>query len=495
MTKPSRTQYSPPVSIIGTGASTAVGFTAATTAASVTAGINRITQHPYMVDSRGEPFITVHAQYLPILINALERCWELGLSAASEAIEVIASVPADMEEIPVIIGLPGTRPGFTDKMAGEIAARFEKLTHPFCRLSPVETVRGGHAAGLSALEKGCGIISEGHAPLCLVGGIDSWINPDDLEHLDLQGMLHSNANPWGMVPGEGAGFCLLASEKTLETLDIPSLATIPAISTAMEENLINTDTVCTGEGLSRAVSLAAGEGAPPDSGIIDRIICDLNGLRYRADEFGFALVKNGKLFKAPTSNGPVPINYPNIAFSKDLVKSTTTVLADGGHMCGNKGSEFYKSIGDEPGSVGGVTSGTHLAEATWITYSHDVFMEGKNVCRLADKMLMNHGNTACLTGVKQKNFSSDPLHNMLCNILCEVIEKKKEFEKDLKNKGKKFKFSKEAEKLAKGKYSDELAKHGLNQGVDHNFGQFVVGSVPPIPGSSCAIQGMPRPWS
>lgn len=299
MTNATRKKYSPPVSIIGTGASTAVGYSAPTTAASVRAGINRIAQHPYMLDSHGDAFITAHAQYLPILINCLERCWELGLSAANEAMGVIGSPPADIKKIPVIIGLPGIRPGFTEKMAGEIAARFERFTHPFCQLSPVETIRGGHSAGLTALEKGCDIISRGHAPLCLVGGIDSWINPDDLEWLDYQGMLHSSSNPWGMVPGEGAGFCLLASEKTIEALDIPGLAKIPASSTAREKNLINTDRVCTGEGLSHAVSLAAGESAPLEFGEIDQIICDLNGLRYRADEFGFAFVKNGKLFKAP----------------------------------------------------------------------------------------------------------------------------------------------------------------------------------------------------
>jgi N-acetylmuramoyl-L-alanine amidase len=39
--------------------------------------------------------------------------------------------------------------------------------------------------------------------------------------------------------------------------------------------------------------------------------------------------------------------------------------------------------------------------ATWLTYSFDVKFEGKGVCRLSDKMLMNHMNTACLSGVIQ----------------------------------------------------------------------------------------------
>lgn len=157
------------------------------------------------------------------------------------------------------------------------------------------------------------------------------------------------------------------------------------------------------------------------------------------DSGGIAKATLPDVCLTPTSSGPVPINYPNIAFSKDLVKGTTTVFADGGHMCANKGSEFYKSIGDEAGSVGGVVSGTHLAEATWITYSPDVFMEGRNACRLADKMLMNHGNTACLAGVLNPELAAEPTApelQTLCNMMCDIKDlpgpKQKLIEKELK---------------------------------------------------------------
>lgn len=292
-------KYTPPVSILKTGACTPVGYCAPTTAASVKAGINRIARHPFMVDSRGNGFITAHAQYLPVLMDCIERFWELGGAAANEALEVIGAPLVGMEKMPVIIGLPAIRPGFTEKMAREIEARFKNLIHPFCQLAPVETILGGHSAGLMALERGCDIISKGRAPLCLAGGMDSRINPDDLEWLDVQGMLHSSSNPWGFVPGEGAGFCLLASEKLMEVSDLPAVAKILAGATVLENNRINTNTVCTGEGLARAISLVSRQSDPPGSGKIDQIICDLNGLRYRADEFGFALVKNARRFKAP----------------------------------------------------------------------------------------------------------------------------------------------------------------------------------------------------
>lgn len=106
--------------------------------------------------------------------------------------------------------------------------------------------------------------------------------------------------------------------------------------------------------------------------------------------------------------GPVPIPYPNIAMSSDLMKGTSTVKADGGNMCAISGSEFCKSTGDEPGSVGGVMSNVFIKEATWITYSFDVKFEGKGACRLTDKMFHNHQNTVNMAGELQMPLLSLP---------------------------------------------------------------------------------------
>jgi hypothetical protein len=88
--------------------------------------------------------------------------------------------------------------------------------------------------------------------------------------------------------------------------------------------------------------------------------------------------------KTPSPGGPVPVPYPNVAFSSDLANGSTTVKADGGKMIAVKGSEFRRSTGDEPGTAGGVKSNTFAKEATWLTYSFDVKIDGRNACRLTD---------------------------------------------------------------------------------------------------------------
>lgn len=122
--------------------------------------------------------------------------------------------------------------------------------------------------------------------------------------------------------------------------------------------------------------------------------------------------------KTPTGAGPAPIPYPNVSFSKFLANGTRTVLVDGGNMAANKGSEFSRSQGDEPGTLGGVKSGVNMDKATWLSWSTNVKMEGRNACRHTDKMLMNRGNTASLGGFVNRPAGPDDIIYMLCELAC-----------------------------------------------------------------------------
>lgn len=136
---------------------------------------------------------------------------------------------------------------------------------------------------------------------------------------------------------------------------------------------------------------------------------------------GIAIATIPDVCKTPSPGGPVPIPYPNIARSGMLSKGSKKVKADGGNMVAIKGSEFSMSNGDEAGVAGGVKSSTNMKEAKWILYSFDVKIEGKNACRLTDKMTMNHENTVCLGGFLQE-FLSGPKGPTECAKLLERIK-------------------------------------------------------------------------
>jgi uncharacterized Zn-binding protein involved in type VI secretion len=94
----------------------------------------------------------------------------------------------------------------------------------------------------------------------------------------------------------------------------------------------------------------------------------------------------------PSSAGPIPIPYPNLATSQDTAQGSPTVSCDGNPAM-IQGSVFSKSTGDEAGSNGGVVSATTKGAAQFINYSFDVTFDGKPVARLGDLMLGNKGGT------------------------------------------------------------------------------------------------------
>jgi uncharacterized Zn-binding protein involved in type VI secretion len=139
------------------------------------------------------------------------------------------------------------------------------------------------------------------------------------------------------------------------------------------------------------------------------VTVNINGLSaVHQGSDGMATATAPNVCLTPGPSGPVPVPYPNIAMSSDLVGGTTTVTIDGSPAA-IQGSKFVKSTGDQAGSAGGVVSGVFGMEATFISFSPTVMIEGKPACRLTDKMLMNKANTVCMSGEQQCSISAaDP---------------------------------------------------------------------------------------
>lgn len=93
----------------------------------------------------------------------------------------------------------------------------------------------------------------------------------------------------------------------------------------------------------------------------------------------------------PKGKSSVPVPYTNTAKSADLEGGSTTVFIEG-QPAAVKGCCYSVSTGDEPGSDGGVSSGTTSEKAEFISYSFDVKIEGKNACRNSDIMTHNNKN-------------------------------------------------------------------------------------------------------
>jgi 3-oxoacyl-[acyl-carrier-protein] synthase-1 len=329
-----------PVCIVGIGAFTAIGLNAPSTAVAVRAGIANFNEHPYMIDRGGEPYIVAMVPTLEPQLMGTERYIHLALPALNEALAPLTDHRRELvaKNIEVKIGIPEFRPGFPEKLQSRLTEEVGKISTSKCVINKLDFVAKGHAAGLMMLETASQKILKGACEFWLVGGVDSYIDPDTLDWLEDNEQVHNPSNAWGFIPGEAASFCLLCLQSTAKKYNLPVKARLVAISTAFEKNKIKTETVCIGQGLTQAVRECVRQ--LPQGCQIDFAICDQNGEAYRADEFGFMLARlseffiDSSAFLAPAdcwgdvgaASGPLFINLLIPAAEKGYAKGSHTLL-------------------------------------------------------------------------------------------------------------------------------------------------------------------------
>jgi 3-oxoacyl-[acyl-carrier-protein] synthase-1 len=282
-----------PVCIVGVGARTPLGLTWPASAAAARAAIGAIREHPHFVDKTGEPICVAMDAVLSPDLSGIDRLHALALPAIKEALAPLAGLVSVKGPIPLIIGLPEPRPGRPPTIDTDLPVRLDKDL----RSPAVQTMimPNGHSAGLMAMEEAWRRILSGQLEFCVVGGVDSYLEPETLEWLDQEGQLMSAQNRSGFPPGEGAGFCLVAATTAARRHGLEVLAWIIAAATTMEKNLIKSDDICVGNGLSDAIVQVSSALRLPEEKI-NATYCDLNGERYRNEEFAFTVLRTQSAF-------------------------------------------------------------------------------------------------------------------------------------------------------------------------------------------------------
>lgn len=288
-----------PACLVGVGARTPLGLSAPASSAAVRAAIGGVREHPYFVDKAGDPVsVTMDAAVSPDVCG-LERFFALAQPAVEEALAPLIGLGTGNAPIPLYLGLPEPRPGLPKDVASECVRQFGSLPGlPPLRAVAIPT---GHSAGLMALEQACLEIQAGRAQFCLAGGVDTYLEAETLEWLDQERQLMSASNRSGFVPGEGAAFCLVTSTSTARRYDLNRLAWVLSVATTTEQNRIKTDTICIGTGLTAAIQKVSASLTLPQEKI-DFTYCDLNGERYRNEEFTFALLRTQAAFVNAADN-------------------------------------------------------------------------------------------------------------------------------------------------------------------------------------------------
>ena len=284
-----------PVCLVSAGACTAVGLSAAASAAAVRAGISGFQEHPSFVDRLDEPVVCAMPPGAPGEGLAARCAWNLGcaLTDALEALPQKALRGVSMGSF--FIAAPELRPGVPENFAEDVARKV-RAAMPAAPAPVVASL--GHAGGGIALASMFDRLREGEIDWAVIAGIDTYVSRETCAWLDAGRQLHTGYNAWGFVPGESAGGMVLASLPAAQAAGVLPLAVVEGIGVGIEAvPIAATEGVCLGWGLTHAVRAALGR--LPAGAAIDNVYCDHNGQPYRADEMGFLLARTGDRFRDP----------------------------------------------------------------------------------------------------------------------------------------------------------------------------------------------------
>jgi 3-oxoacyl-[acyl-carrier-protein] synthase-1 len=147
---------------------------------------------------------------------------------------------------------------------------------------------GGHAGFADALQTAADMVISGRLDRCVVGAVDSCLDPEFLLAAAVKGLLKTPVNPVGFVPGEAAAFALVERSSDARRASARPLASfacgalVPGAFDRFSEDPPD------GAVLSRAIlNLFT---TRPECGEVGLVIGDLNGDEYRVRNWGNALV-------------------------------------------------------------------------------------------------------------------------------------------------------------------------------------------------------------
>ncbi len=274
------------LAILGCGCVSCVGFTAASTCAAIRAKVSGFTMTGFRDKIKGPTiWAEVPLSPSPLDANPFSRLVSLAEMALVECVETAG---VDRRECPVLLG---TREPFrvgpgVDWSRKALLAETLKSSgvamHPFSRVFPE-----GNASCFAALSHARELLTSGHTKVCIVGGVDSLLNPADMRRFGNAYRLNSDEVAQGFVPGEAAAFLAVTREETAR-----GLAKILGLALTREDDgrTVLSNRFSHGTGLEHAMLAAIRDSGRSEQDVAFRI-SDVNGETYRGLESMLAMFR------------------------------------------------------------------------------------------------------------------------------------------------------------------------------------------------------------
>jgi 3-oxoacyl-[acyl-carrier-protein] synthase I len=287
--------------IVGVGMVTAIGLSAAETAASVRAGTMRFSESSIR-DQRFQPFtlaevledglpaVDEEISRTPGLTSRAIRLLRLGTVALNEC---LSTFPSKTLSPGLVLALPEFQPanpidgpGFIAKFARQIGPKFDA--------SRSFAVDAGRAGSVVAIARAAETIRSGQAAFALAGGIDSYRDLLVLATLDKEKRVKSAVHLDGFIPGEAAAFLLLASASAAAATGLKPIASLSRVAQGIEEGHLYSEQPYRGEGLAATIGQIVQAKIVPSP--FAEVWSSMNGESHWGKEWGVSFLRNKAAF-------------------------------------------------------------------------------------------------------------------------------------------------------------------------------------------------------
>ncbi len=277
--------------ILGAGARSPSGLTALQVTMSARA--RKLAPRPsHMIDKEGEPISMARLASIADDVFGLARFVALGGPALTQAAApwIAAGRSTPGAGIPLFLALPSRkRPGFDPALLHDLLAALEERARVPLDVARSHLITQCRAGGVLAFQRALELLRRDEVPAVLVGGIDSYFDPDLLEHLDRELRLHTPSTENGMIPGEGAAFVLLARRRRASSLE--PLGRVLAAAVEDEPHPYGAAEPCLAEGITAALRRASAVFGP-GARRVPWALTDVANERHRVEEWMYAFGRN-----------------------------------------------------------------------------------------------------------------------------------------------------------------------------------------------------------
>jgi 3-oxoacyl-[acyl-carrier-protein] synthase-1 len=286
------------VVIAGVGARSHAGLTALQVTMMCRAG-KSFPRESHVRDRAGDAIAACRLPSIADNVHGFRRFLALGAAPLAQAAQPWVSMRLARREpltpLPVFLALPKeSRPGFDTDLRSRLLPALQERSGIELDLQRSMLVHRCRAGGAIAMKQATEAITRGDFDAVLVGGIDSWFDPDALEWLDRDLRLHGSATENGFIPGEGGAFVLLASARAAQSLY--RHARVPAVAVTEEPRPWGHPDPCQAAGMTRALREAAERSTGVHTRRIGWMLTDVTNERHRVDEWEMAASRAFKVF-------------------------------------------------------------------------------------------------------------------------------------------------------------------------------------------------------